>query len=493
MIANFVGSAWMGIASLIFLPVYLSMMGAESFALIGLFVSLINIFTILDLGLSPTLNRELARYSAKENSEQDMADVLRTLETIYWPLVLCLFSLLLFLSPWIANEWLQNNQLPTTLIIQTLYLISGTIALHMLTVFYGAGLLGLQLQVLFNKINVVMITLRYVMVVPVLYIISPSPIVFFAWQVLIGIIHLCVIAYLLWHQLLPRNQAKIRIIIFKKIWVFSSTTSAISILGVLFLNMDKVLLSKWLSLEEFGYYTIASILAMSIAPRIASPFFTALYPRFSQCIASNSYNELRKLYCESNALLFVVLLPISMFIIVFSGEILHIWTGNIELAGELAWVLSLLSIGALGLGCMYIPYALQLSSAWTYFPLLTNVIALIIVTLLMFIFYNEWGVLGVALAWCVTNLLYIVLAIPIIHNKLLDNAVSLYWYKTLFIKAVLPALAISLLGKIIIINIIFSIIWYVIILAMILCIMLLSVAYIIPESRNLLKRFYRTV
>ena len=72
--------------SLAFVPLYIKFMGIESYGIVGIFASLQAIFSLLDMGLSTTLNRELARLSAIPSREQEMRDLLRTLEIIYWGL-----------------------------------------------------------------------------------------------------------------------------------------------------------------------------------------------------------------------------------------------------------------------------------------------------------------------------------------------------------------------------------------------------------------------
>ena len=48
----------------IFIPIYISYLGIESYGLIGLFIILQGLLSLLDMGLSPTLNREMARFRA---------------------------------------------------------------------------------------------------------------------------------------------------------------------------------------------------------------------------------------------------------------------------------------------------------------------------------------------------------------------------------------------------------------------------------------------
>ena len=62
-IANFGGKAWQALMSLAFVPLYIKFMGIESYGLVGIFASLLALFGLLDMGLSTTLNRELAGFS----------------------------------------------------------------------------------------------------------------------------------------------------------------------------------------------------------------------------------------------------------------------------------------------------------------------------------------------------------------------------------------------------------------------------------------------
>ena len=82
-IANFAGKAWAVLMSLAFVPVYIKLLGIEAYGLIGFFLTLVAILSLLDLGLGTTLNRRLAQLSIEKNTAQEMCDLLRTLELIY--------------------------------------------------------------------------------------------------------------------------------------------------------------------------------------------------------------------------------------------------------------------------------------------------------------------------------------------------------------------------------------------------------------------------
>ena len=83
-VANFVSKGWSALMGVIFIPLYVKFMGVEAYGLVGFFLALQSIVSLMDAGLSTTLNRELARYSTQPGQAQEMWDVVRTLEVVYW-------------------------------------------------------------------------------------------------------------------------------------------------------------------------------------------------------------------------------------------------------------------------------------------------------------------------------------------------------------------------------------------------------------------------
>jgi O-antigen/teichoic acid export membrane protein len=59
-------------------------MGVEAYGLVGFFATLQSLLVLFDLGMSTTVTRELARYSSLLGREQEIRDLTRTLEMIYW-------------------------------------------------------------------------------------------------------------------------------------------------------------------------------------------------------------------------------------------------------------------------------------------------------------------------------------------------------------------------------------------------------------------------
>ena len=82
-VANVAGAGAGMLVFLLMAPVYLRLLGAEGYGLVGVFMTLSVAATALDLGLGSTLNRELARMRARDEPAA-FADLIRTLEIACW-------------------------------------------------------------------------------------------------------------------------------------------------------------------------------------------------------------------------------------------------------------------------------------------------------------------------------------------------------------------------------------------------------------------------
>lgn len=72
LIANVIGRAWVLFSNFLFLPVYLHVLGILNFGVVALFMALASLVAFLDLGLAPTLARELNDQGHSVDQKQDL-------------------------------------------------------------------------------------------------------------------------------------------------------------------------------------------------------------------------------------------------------------------------------------------------------------------------------------------------------------------------------------------------------------------------------------
>jgi O-antigen/teichoic acid export membrane protein len=449
--ANFIGNGWGAILSIVFVPIYLKNIGAEGYGLIGIFASLQVVLSLLDSGLSTTLNKELARLSVLSNKEQQIRNLVKTLGSIYWIMSFLAGLIALGLSPILAKYWVQPKELSINIITYSFILLSGSLIFQFPSGFYSGGLLGLQRQVILNFIKITFATIRSVGSVFVLIFVSKSLLVFFGWALFINILQAFTLRYFLWFYL-PKSHLKAQFDRdeFKKIWKFAAGMMGISLTAILLTQIDKIILSKILSLDDFGYYTIACSLGLMLY-QIIIPLTQSYFPKFSNLVSLQNEKGLKDIYHQASQLISIFVLPSTLVLMFFSKELIFIWTKN-PITTQNTWLIT--SIYAFGTGInglMNIPYLLTLSYGWTRLGFYQNILFLILMIPLIIFLAMKYGAIGGAITWVVINLLYFFITPVIIHKKLLIGEAN-KWYINDTLIPLLASLSVVLIAKYTILN-----------------------------------------
>jgi O-antigen/teichoic acid export membrane protein len=201
---------------------------------------------------------------------------------------------------------------------------------------------------------------------------------------------------------------------------------AITCLSILLGNLDKILLSRLLPLEIYGYYAFAVVVAQAPLGFVA-PIAQAYYPRFTQLHSQDNQAGLAIAYHSATQLVTVLLGAASAFLILFGREVLEIWTNNAALSERTYSLAAVLSAGTLFNGLVTVPYFLQLSSGWTTLTLRVNLFAVVLVAPALLILVPQFGAMAAAWVWLALNTFYVIVVIPIMHRRLLPRE-KWRWY-----------------------------------------------------------------
>jgi O-antigen/teichoic acid export membrane protein len=291
-----------------------------------------------------------------------------------------------------------------------------TLALQMLLSLYTHVLWGLQQQVIFNGINASMIVLRIAGAAILLALVRTDLLSFFIWQALVTILHVAGLAWASW-RLLPDDTApKFNFSVLKKSRVFIAEVALATVLATLLMHIDKIVLSKLISLKEYGYYTLAWAMA-SVLGRIGSPIYSAWMPRLTQHVASGNAVLLKNTYLQGLKLLAVVIVPCALILSIFAEPILQTYTGNAELARAAMIALMLLSIGSALNSVLLMPHAVAMAHGWTRLSLIQNASACVVVVPLVHLATQRWGLNGAGLGWLLVNAVLFLITLPIIQKR----------------------------------------------------------------------------
>ncbi len=424
MLAGLANSIWSALIGLAVVPFYLKYLGIEAYGLIGFFVTTQVLLSLLDMGLAPTINREVARHSASGNLKE-AGKLLHTLAVVYWAMAGAIALLILVLAPLIAEYWLQSKQLSPQAVSHAVMLMGLVVACRWPIGLYQGALMGAQRLTVSSGINMVMATIGSVGAVAVLAFVSPTIEAFFIWQAGVGLVYAATMRRVAWRVIGRLKDIWFDIDKLKQIWRFSAGMSGVAVSGIILMQLDKVMLSRILSLEDFGRYALAGVVASGLY-MLLTPTFNVIYPRLSALVVTGETEKLIDLYRSGTRLLSAVLFPIAIAAAVLAEEILSLWTGNPSLASSAAPIVSLLLIGTALNGVMHFPYALQLAYGMTRIPFIITIVLTVILVPMIVYFTLTYGAVGGGLAWLLLNSVYLLFGTWLTHRYLLKG-MALEW------------------------------------------------------------------
>jgi O-antigen/teichoic acid export membrane protein len=421
------GQGWSALMALAFVPVYIRFLGIEAYGLIGLFAVLQAWLTLLDMGMTPTLAREMARFTGGSHSAGSIRDLLRSIETLAVVAALLVASGIALGSTWLASSWLQAESMPLAVVAQAFTIMGAVTAVRLVEGVYRSSLVGLQRQVLLNVVNSSMSTLRGLGAVAVLAWVAPTIQAFFLWQGLVSLGTVVVLAVATYTSLPNTGRgARFSIAALRNVRRFAGGMMGIVFLSLLLTKIDKLLLSRLLSLSEYGYYMLAAAVAGALY-MLVSPITQAWYPRLSQLHAAADHAGMAQAYHQGAQLVTVVVGSAAIVLILFSETLLQLWTQDAELAGSAALLVSLLVLGNLLNILMLIPYQTQLAHGWTGLTIRINIVAVLIVVPAIFWVAPRYGAEGAAWVWVSLNAGYLLIGVHFMYRRVLTQE-KWRWY-----------------------------------------------------------------
>ena len=440
--ANYISQVYVTAAGIVALPLYIKYMGAEAYGLVGFFAMLQAWFNLLDMGLSPTVARESARFSGGAMDALEYRRLARALEGLFAAVALAGCVLLFLLAEPIATNWLNLKSLETAETIASLRLMAPIIALRWMCGLYRGLISGAERLVWLSGMNSIVATARFVLALPFLVFVNASPLAFFGFQLVIAVFEFGGLAWMAYH-LLPTIPTGQRIIWewapLKPVFKFALSIAFTTSVWVLVTQTDKLVLSKILTLDEYGYFTVAVLLASGIM-LVSGPISGALMPRMARLEAEGQNKQLIAMYRNATQMMTVVTLPISLMLSFFAPQVLWAWSGDAVLVSKAAPALSLYAVGYGFLAVSAFPFYLQYAKGDLKLHIIGN--ALFVLLLIPSVIWaaSHYGMTGAGWAWLTANTLYFFAWTPLVHKRF-EPGLHAKWLMVDIAKPALPTIA----------------------------------------------------
>ncbi len=425
--ANYLGRVWMAALGLVFPPIYARLLGVEGYGVVGLFMAVAALAALVDLGLSSTLQRQLAVLSASDPgaTRARMRELVRTFEVALWLLSFVVAAGLWAAGPALAGRFGGEGGHALRVTDTVVRLATATLALQLPLSLYHAALLGLQRPGAANLAMAATGTVRWAGAALALVIVAPTLEVFFAWQVLGAALQTLAPLWLVRRAVGP-GVGRFSSTTLRAHGTFASTSWAITALGALLTQADKFFVARLTTPAELGLYALASVAGMG-GQQLVAPLFVAVFPRLSQLVARGDTASVVQLYHRASQLIAVAVWPVTAVLVLFAREVVHAWTGDPRVAAQGAAVVAVLALGTALNGMMSVPWALQLAFGQLRLGLRANLVAVLVFLPSMPFLIGRFGLVGAASSWLLLNLGYVVFLLPFVHAAWLPGQ-SRRWY-----------------------------------------------------------------
>lgn len=430
-LASYASQIYLVIISIAILPIYMKYMGAEAYGLVGFFAMLQGLFSLLDFGLTPTISRQTAQYNAGAETALGFRQLFRSLSFIFTGIACIGGGLLFYFNHYIAEHWLKLENLAMSDVLFCLQIMVICVALRWMTGLYRGVISGFEHIVWLSVSNIVIATLRFPGVLLYMYYFGFTVKNFFIFQLVVAVVEFVVLAFKA-QILLPKLKQPVRIgwsmQPVKPLLSFALTIAFTSSVWVLVTQLDKFVLSGILPLSEYGYFTLAVLVAGGIL-QIGTPISSAIMPRMARLQGERKYYELKVVYVGATEFVAVVVVTAGIILAALAQPVLYVWTGDAVLAQKAAPILQLYALGNAILTLGAFPYYLQYAKGNLRLHFIGNLITAILLIPVIIWAAKNYGAIGAGWAWVLIQLTYLLLWVSYVH-KMIEPDINLQWFKS---------------------------------------------------------------
>lgn len=412
------------VAGVLVMPIYLLLMGDEAFGLIGVYFVLQALLQILDFGITPTLARDVSLLSARQRSPLQIWLHLRSIEFLFTFIAILVLACAHLYRDWFVSSWLIVEQLPVGLVGKCLFWMAAASLLRWVSGIYRGVLIGLEMHSHVNVLTILFTTLRFLPIIPFLYYVDSGPLAFFVYQCLVSageLLTFRIISY--WH--LPPCP-ELRRVGFQDLWEplqLAKQVGVLSAIWILLTQIDKIILSRTMSLEEFGGFSLATMAAGVLF--IGLPVLNqVVQPRMTILVAQGQRGELIRLYRLTGQVLAALLSAVGGTLALNAEPVLVLWTQDPRLAGEISDILAWYACANVLAVILLPPFLLQFAHGDVSLHIRGNLLVLAILLPVITLAAIYSGPVAVAQSVVIVRLLVLLLWLPKVHHRFLPEFTS---------------------------------------------------------------------
>lgn len=411
--------------NIIFNPLFLYFSGPEAFGVISLNLMFMSLIRFFDSGLTPALSREISINRGSKNKRSYLLKLFQSFEFIFFTLGILLLTFFSLNINWFLNFWIKIENLDFNTVKQSLLIIGAISFSRWITTLYSGIINAFEDQHYLNKVVFFIKSFRYFGLLLIL-IYVPNPLIYFFIYYLITNISESIILRNKVSQLLNRG-AGINNIFFsykliRPLISFTTSFALVSSTTLLLNSLPRLLFSRILTLEYFGYLSLIMVLSNAIFT-MTLPIGRATLPRLTKLHSNKQLIEFTRLYRGSTQLISVLIFSVFSVLFYISYEVFYLWTQN-NIVADWSKDFAIFFI----LGHSFSSLAANLNrlqvAKGDLFLARNLAIARLVIELPLLIIASNYGIDFFAKTWCFARGMILMFFSLIVHHRFMKNIIG---------------------------------------------------------------------
>lgn len=253
---------------------------------------------------------------------------------------------------------------------------------------------------------------------------------------------IAITAYMSWNYRIGLNLRDRQLL--REQWKFILPLSASGIVGLIGLQVDKAMITAWLSSEEFAIYSLGSLGILSGVTMLSIAVGNVSLPRLSELASHQDHEGMRTLWHKMILLNGVLLLPAVCFSFVFAREITIVLYTEQYVASADIFRINLFILPMMGLEYGRIPTAIGNTRSIFMANLARSIIALVLAFVLIF----RIGMIGGAIAAVAALWVNGILQLQVTRNAIQTTVANLLPWRRLGILLFISSAMAAVVGMV---------------------------------------------
>ncbi|GEM_PF-2564103 len=423
------GRGLAGALMFIFTPIYIKVLGVESYGVLAFYATLLASCLFLDQSISPIITRRFAQTRGGNGMLSELWNTFRTMEIISITIGITLALVIVVAAPWLSESVLKASALDPQRLLFIVELIALLLMVQWPSFYYCAALSGLGDLTAINGIRAAIAVIQWGGGAVVLLKISPQIEVLFLWQGACSILQTYILRWRLSHLLQPTNRLLCwDASLLSEGRKYALGTLVIGFTGTLLTQADKLLVSSLMPISNFSAYSLTFTVVSLVSVFISQPVMVIAFPHFSRLATTRLTDHLEREYRRWTQMMVFVAVPFVGVLLFYNQILLSIWLGpSNSIRHEIAQYIPIVALGTMFNVFMMLPFTLQLACGWSGLSAIKNIVILPFFLLALWYGIPKWGAIVGAWAWFAINATYYFVEVPIMHRRLLPKVLWKWW------------------------------------------------------------------